>query len=337
MATIKDIAEEVGVSNATVSRVLNYDEKISVSQETKDNIFAVAERLGYKKKVVYPKLENIVFLNWVSVEEELEDQYFKEIADELIKQAKKYNVSIEIINKEDGLAAIPKETAAFIAVGWFSRKDLNTLYKKCRRGVFIDSSPDEKLFDAVRPNLDSFITQMVDYYVENGKKNIGFVGQYDKDINTGEAVMDIREWSYRQSMIYYKCLDEENIYISDKVSVDAGYAIAEKIIKDGRKLEGLIVGSDTLAVGILQALNENNIKIPNDMEVFSIADSSAARYVSPPLTTFHIDIPIMCETAIGLLRDQLEKKRKVTKTVLINGTPVYRKSTLCKDDNRERS
>lgn len=50
MATIKQVAEKAGVSPATVSRVLNYDESISVNEETRQTIFAAAEELGYKKK-----------------------------------------------------------------------------------------------------------------------------------------------------------------------------------------------------------------------------------------------------------------------------------------------
>lgn len=52
MATIKEIAEVVGVSSATVSRVLNYDDTISVNDETRKSIFRVADELGYKKKLL---------------------------------------------------------------------------------------------------------------------------------------------------------------------------------------------------------------------------------------------------------------------------------------------
>lgn len=51
--------QEVGVSTATVSRVLNYDETISVNDETREAIFETAERLEYKKKVVYPKIDKV--------------------------------------------------------------------------------------------------------------------------------------------------------------------------------------------------------------------------------------------------------------------------------------
>lgn len=49
MATIKDIAQVAGVSPATVSRVLNYDKSMSVSDETRKKIFDIAEQLNYKK------------------------------------------------------------------------------------------------------------------------------------------------------------------------------------------------------------------------------------------------------------------------------------------------
>ena len=59
MATIKEIAEIVGVSSAAVSRVLNYDEGISVSAETRAAIFAAAEKVGYKKRIIFPKIQNV--------------------------------------------------------------------------------------------------------------------------------------------------------------------------------------------------------------------------------------------------------------------------------------
>lgn len=87
-----------------------------------------------------------------------------------------------------------------------------------------------------------------------------------------------------------------------------------------------MVGSDTLAIGLLQALNEDNIDVPDNIAVFSINDVSVAEYVSPPLTSFHIDIPVIAETAISLLRERVITKRKSTKTVYINGTVHFRKS-----------
>ena len=290
MATIKEIAEIVGVSSAAVSRVLNYDEGISVSEETREAIFATAEKIGYKKKVIYPKIENVALLYFTDNEDELEDVFYRGVREEVIKQAKKMNIRLQIYDRRDGMSVIPRDLNAFIAVGWLTRKEINQLYKICPRGVFIGTSPDEKLFDAVRPNMDSFVTQMVDYFVEKGHKKIGFIGGSDRNIDTGKPSMDIREWSFRQSVAYYHCLEEEYILISEKFTVDEGYRMGKELLKKSSLPTALCIASDTLAVGVLQALNEKGIQVPEQMALFSINDVNIAKYLSPPLTTIHLSL-----------------------------------------------
>ena len=278
MATIKEIAEIVGVSSAAVSRVLNYDEGISVSEETREAIFATAEKIGYKKKVIYPKIENVALLYFTDNEDELEDVFYRGVREEVIKQAKKMNIRLQIYDRRDGMSVIPRDLNAFIAVGWLTRKEINQLYKICPRGVFIGTSPDEKLFDAVRPNMDSFVTQMVDYFVEKGHKKIGFIGGSDRNIDTGKPSMDIREWSFRQSVAYYHCLEEEYILISEKFTVDEGYRMGKELLKKSSLPTALCIASDTLAVGVLQALNEKGIQVPEQMALFSINDVNIAHH-----------------------------------------------------------
>ena len=326
MATIKEIAEIVGVSSAAVSRVLNYDEGISVSEETREAIFATAEKIGYKKKVIYPKIENVALLYFTDNEDELEDVFYRGVREEVIKQAKKMNIRLQIYDRRDGMSVIPRDLNAFIAVGWLTRKEINQLYKICPRGVFIGTSPDEKLFDAVRPNMDSFVTQMVDYFVEKGHKKIGFIGGSDRNIDTGKPSMDFREWSFRQSVAYYHCLEEEYILISEKFTVDEGYRMGKELLKKSSLPTALCIASDTLAVGVLQALNEKGIQVPEQMALFSINDVNIAKYLSPPLTTIHIDIPCICETALDLLRNRVLYGGKVTKLIFVNGIPIFRKS-----------
>ena len=326
MATIKEIAEIVGVSSAAVSRVLNYDEGISVSEETREAIFATAEKIGYKKKVIYPKIENVALLYFTDNEDELEDVFYRGVREEVIKQAKKMNIRLQIYDRRDGMSVIPRDLNAFIAVGWLTRKEINQLYKICPRGVFIGTSPDEKLFDAVRPNMDSFVTQMVDYFVEKGHKKIGFIGGSDRNIDSGKPSMDIREWSFRQSVAYYHCLEEEYILISEKFTVDEGYRMGKELLKKSSLPTALCIASDTLAVGVLQALNEKGIQVPEQMALFSINDVNIAKYLSPPLTTIHIDIPCICETALDLLRNRVLYGGKVTKLIFVNGIPIFRKS-----------
>ena len=87
------------------------------------------------------------------------------------------------------------------------------------------------------------------------------------------------------------------------------------------------VASDPIAVGCLQALNERGIAIPARVSVLSVNNISVAKYVSPPLSTFNIDIPELCRTAVTLLLEQMLNKRTLVKTVYHNAELVIRKST----------
>lgn len=81
MATIKDIAQKASVSAATVSRILNQDDTLSVTDETKQRVLKVAQELNYTKhlKNTVEKSISIGIFQWYSVFQELEDPYYQAI------------------------------------------------------------------------------------------------------------------------------------------------------------------------------------------------------------------------------------------------------------------
>ncbi|WP_020617386.1 LacI family DNA-binding transcriptional regulator [Paenibacillus daejeonensis] len=328
MATIKQIAEMLGISNATVSRVLNHDPKLSVSEQTRAAIFKAAEETGYKKKKINPKIDNIALLYWVDEGEQLDNVFFETIRSEMLEQAKSRNMNVVPYDKGDGIEAISGDITAFIAIGWFDQAEVEHLRRITSNGVFVNSNPDESVFDSVQANQDSMMRQIVDYYVGKGHQQIGFIGGPDYDMTTRKPLMDVREWSFRQTMSYYNLLNEESIFIADGFTVKEGYRIGLDAINrlQDAMPTAFCVASDALAIGALQAFNEQKWEIPDRVSFFSIHDIGIAQYVSPPLTTFHIDISIICSSALDLLLERVLKDRTTTKSVYINGTPIFRKS-----------
>ena len=77
MATLKDIAQLASVSIATVSRVLNRDQSLSVTEETRHRILTVAEELGYTKHLKtgesHKPKQKIAIIQWVSEQGELDE------------------------------------------------------------------------------------------------------------------------------------------------------------------------------------------------------------------------------------------------------------------------
>lgn len=329
MATIKDVAEMSGYSISTVSRVLNNDQNLSVTEETREKIYEVADKLNYRKKTVRALVKNIAFLYWLTDKEELEDVYFKTMRLEIEKLAKAFNVELTTYKISDGIEKIPDSIEGFIAVGTFSNEELAFLRKKTTNGVFIDSTPDPNHFDSVRPDLAQMTKQAIDFLIMKGHQQIGLIGGTYHNPNTDMDEMDIRERTFRQYLDEKQRLKEAFIFCRRGFSVDNGYHLMKQAIETlGDDLPtAFFVAGDPIAVGCLQALNEEGIVIPNRVSIISINNISIAKYVSPPLTTFHIDIEELCNNAIKLLLERLVDKRKSVKTLYIGAELIIRKST----------
>ncbi|KOO50700.1 LacI family DNA-binding transcriptional regulator [Priestia koreensis] len=329
MATIKDIAEAAGYSISTVSRVLNNDPSLSVPDETREKVYEVAERLNYRRKTVRLLVKNIAFLYWLTDKEELEDVYFKEMRLEIEKLARKYNVELTTYKIADGIEKIPDNIEGFIAVGIFSDQELAHLHSLTPNGVFVDSTPDAYSFDSVRPDLAQTTIRTIKYLMEKGHTEIGFIGGTYHNPNTDLDEMDIRERTFRTYMSSKDKLNDAYIFCRRGFSVENGvYLMNQALDTLGDKLPtAFFIAADPIAVGCLQALNEKRVSIPDRVSIISVNNISIAKYVSPPLTTFNIDMKEICKNAMEMLIERVMEKRKSSKTLYIGTELVTRKST----------
>lgn len=332
MTTIRDIAETVGVSPATVSGVLNNNPKLSVSDDTRKKILDAAVRLKYKKKIFQPQLKKIAFLYWVPEITELEDIYFKAIRLGVEKEIEKRNVEMVEISVEDGIETVPVDVEGIIAIGRFSTNELEVLREITRHIVFIDSSPNEEEFDSVKPDLRRITSNIINFFVEEGHSEIGMLGMFDVDPDSFDFIPDPREEAFRFEMSKNGLLNEKYIFIRERASLSEGYeGMLDAINTLGDDLPtAFYIGTDALALGALQALNESDIKVPDRVSIFSINDIEVAEYVSPPLTTYHIYRETLASVAFDLLHERLINGREVPMKVLVSSKPIFRKSTLGK-------
>ncbi|MGB7460945.1 MAG: LacI family DNA-binding transcriptional regulator [Carnobacterium jeotgali] len=329
MATITEVAQEAGYSIATVSRVLNNDPKLSVGDETREKIFEAADKLNYRKKLVQPQVKNIAFLYWLTDKEELEDVYFKQMRLEIETLAKKNNIELTTYKISEGIKKIPTNIEGFIAIGGFSSKELTYLRKLTSCGVFLDTTPDPDHYDSVRPDLIRITERAVDFFMEKGHTEIGFIGGNYHNPDTNEDEMDIRERKFRRYLESKNLLNEKYIFSKRRFSVESGYELMNQAIDElGDNLPtAFFIAADPIAVGCLQALNEKGIAIPERVSIISMNNISVTKYLSPPLTTYAINTYEMSKSAIELLLERIIEKRLIVKTVIIGSSLIVRKST----------
>ncbi|QCJ41010.1 LacI family DNA-binding transcriptional regulator [Bacillus sp. S3] len=325
MATIKEIATLANVSITTVSRVLNYDETLNVSPETRKRVFEAAEELSY---VITPKKKakskwKIGLYDSFSLEEELVDTYYLSIRVALEKKLKLKGIDFYRIDK-GGNADYSKKIDGIICLGTFKSKDIDKIKNFDKPCVFIDSNPDQRYFDSVIIDFPSATKNALQYLTELGHKSIGFIGGVETDMY-GNRFKDLRQ------DVFENYLKQKNIFKEELVKIGGydpkdGYTLLKEMLAGEQKPTAIFVANDTIAVGCYKAAYELGIKIPAELSIVGFNDVATAQYMVPPLTTVKLYTEIMGETAVELLIDKLSTKREVSKKITINTKLIIRES-----------
>ncbi|HLR11223.1 MAG TPA: LacI family DNA-binding transcriptional regulator [Sporosarcina sp.] len=318
MATIKDIAEKAGVSSATVSRVLNYDSTLSVSDETKMKVFAAAEALSYRKKTTRKYIDQkIAIVHWYTEQEELNDLYYLSIRLGIEDRCKELGLTPEVYYFNDIRAMKATEFEGIIAVGKFSDDQVNELKAIHPIIVFVDYCPDEDRYDSIVINFEKATKKILDYFLHTGHQRIGFIGGREYIKGKDQSIEDIREKTYIDYMNEKALFDERYAFIST-FSVNEGYRLMQEAIKTlGDDLPtAFFVSSDVMAIGVIRALHEADIAIPERVSLIGINDMSISKHMYPSLSSVRVYTDVMGETAVDTLVERMNGRRIVKKTFI---------------------
>lgn len=328
MATIKDIAQKVQCSPSTVSRVLNYDETLSVSDDTKKRIFEVAEELSYSKKRGKKSLTpKIAIIHWYTEKEELNDLYYMSIRLGVEQRCQEERLELVKIFK-DRYDELEKENIqGMIAVGKFSTNEIDSLSKVTPNIVFVDYDPGHEKYDSVVVDFKKATEKVLDYFVSKGHERIGYIGGRETFRDASAEIVDERESTFQSYMEKQGEGNASYIY-TGSFTVDDGYSLMNKAIEElGEELPtAFFVGNDTIAIGCLRALHEKGVAVPERVSLIGVNDISVSKYVYPALSTVKVYTELMGETAVGLLMERL-LRRKVAKKVTMATKLKLRKSS----------
>lgn len=328
MVTIREIAKQSGFSSATISRLFKGDESLAITPKTKEKIITTALTMGYDRSKIKTTLYKIAVLFWLSESEVQEDVFFRNLKDGLKKYGKIAGMELVFISREKGIESIPEDVSGFIAIGPITKEELTVLYEKGIKGVVRGINPTPKLFDTVDSNTREMTREAIDLFLAEGFTKIGFIGGKFFNPSTKKEELDNRERAFREHLANKGLLNEKYIFTKGKFTMETGIELAKEMVdslKDDLP-EACFIASDTIAVGALQGFNDKGVFLPNQMALISVNDYEMAKFVTPPLSTFHIDIEEMAKSTIDLLSDQLVYPRDITKTILLSANLVVRKS-----------
>lgn len=325
MVTLKQIAAKVGVSQATVSRVLNFDVTLSVSPQTRQSIIETAEALNYatprarqKAKVkATPGPLKLALVHFLRPEQELADPYY--VGLRLGIETRCAAVQAETMKLYHS-AALPdakilNAASGVIAIGMQEEEDVAWLKAHARHLVFADHAPDDDEIDAVENDLASAMRKLLKALTAAGYRRIGFVGWWDHRPDGSVRGREVRCTAYMDWMQAAGLYDPE-ICLADYNTEEAGYRLTLQVLSRPDRPDCLITGNDNMAVGAYRAIHELGLSIPSDIAVASFNDISVAQFLNPPLTTVHLPSEEIGETAVDLLIERIGGRQTPKRSVL---------------------
>jgi LacI family transcriptional regulator, galactose operon repressor len=332
--TIKDVAKTANVSTATVSLVLHNHRRIS--DETRLRVNRAIKELNYHpshsaRGLASQKTGNIGFI--LTEDHFLRSEPFYTrifLGTEFAAREKEFYVLLTTIpsNFQHGdrlpRLVLERNIDGVIIAGKVPQDLIDSLKRYGLPTVFIDFYPDHNSYPVVIiDNVNGGFTA-TRHLLELGHKNIAFVGG------------DISHPSIRDRFIGYKTAIEEaslrcdsNMYVNDEdePTRENGYHAAGKLFNKNKKVTAIFSCNDAMAIGVMQYLKENKIRVPEDVSVIGFDNVEADLSLDPPLSSIQISKTDMGIEAMHLMYDILNSEIKTSKKVLVPIELVKRKST----------
>ncbi|WP_300385918.1 LacI family DNA-binding transcriptional regulator [Clostridium sp.] len=333
MATITDIALKAKVSISTVSRILNFDKTLNVSEDTRIRVLSTAEEMNYMTiKERKKKLKNysIGIISSYNEDKELDDPYFLSIRMSIEKYCVKDNIDFKSLYLKSILSNDIKNYITLdgiIAIGIFQNNEIRKLKEISKNIVFIDSSPEEWEFDSIVVDLKYGSIKALEYLYDLGHVNIGYIGAKVIPHNNQDSIelINYRESTYRKFMSDINNLKEEWIF-KGYFNPEDGYKLMKKALKLKNIPSAFFIASDPMAIGAYKAINEEGYRIPQDISIIGFDDIATTQYLTPSLTTVKVYTEFMGKTALDTIMERIKQGRTLSKKIILPVKLIIRES-----------
>lgn len=335
--TIQDIADELGISRNTVSKAINNAD--GLAEATRERILQKATEMGYKQ-FSYIKAQTSSAL-------EQQAQYKGEIAllcgnviapahfaslmlDKLKMELSQLGYSLNthrvdrenFLNRSLPVTFVPEHAIAIICIEMFDRAYDEMLCALGLPMLFVDGPHKRDGLDLPSDQLYmdnvTAITRFVNDMLAQGKRRIGFIGDYEHCQSFYE-----RYAAFRCAMLMADVPVDERFCIK---TLDPEQ-ITEALTSLPDTPDVFLCANDFVAVDAIYTLRKLGKSVPGDVLFCGFDDSPTSRIMTPALTTVHTHTQIMAIAAMQLLISRIENPNLNFRVVHTETELIYRDST----------
>jgi LacI family transcriptional regulator len=325
---MKDVAERAGVSLSTVSFVLNKKRSSSISPATSKRVWAAAQDLNYHVNVHARRLargrSNYVGL----IISEIANPFFPDVIKGFETAASARGLELLLCNTEyqpERMAAAVNKMlgegvrGVAIMTSTFGEEQLKALASRRIPVVLLSVGPNSPRARKIEINFSKGILQAIDHLIALGHRKFGVISG-PLHIGSAATTRDVILESLGLRDLRAKHVVECNY------RVDGGMSAVRSLLDQSALPTALLCGNDLIALGAISALQEANIRVPEDVSVVGVDDIVFARLASPPLTTVRVPREDLGRLGFEVL-EGMRRSKSIANTQQVETSLVVRKST----------
>ena len=329
-ATIYDVAREAGVSLATVSRVINGSSV--VREKTKEKVMKVIDELNFKPNQIARGLATNKTTTIAVIFPQSLFAHVKDMIGGIGDTGRTLDFNIIMYTTDElGLGNPIEEVIEKViksradGVVLFNNncidKEIDLIKKYRIPAVVVGYKISDEDICSVYVDAKSIAYDMTKQFIEQGKKDICFVRAAQNLVDLNDFAKGIEE-AFKDSGETLRddyIVDVSNHYEESYPQLNEYFTT--------HKHDVVLTGYDKEAVAVVNAAIDHGIKIPEDMQVVGMMDTSYATICRPPLTTIHVPVYDMGAIAIRLLTKILNHEEIEEAEVPMHYTFIKRDTT----------
>src|SRR5258708_18130269 len=327
MATSAEVAQLAGVSRATVSRALNGSAR--VSDEARERVHAAIAALGYEPDVVAQSLvrqhSRMIAVNLFPQDDELPLAHLGQTAlcfylgvvENIEREAISLGYDLLLPSRPNGkspenyVRSLQTRRVAGCIMLHATNARVQALIHSSIPAVFIDRMGQGSHATYVKSDNIDGARQATEHLLALVHRRIALLTRATMDLSGLERLLGCQ-----QALAQAGIAPDSGLVRQSGWNIDEAYEAARGLLAERRDFTAIVAGSDFMAIGILRALTEQGLRVPDDISLVGFDDIEFCHYTTPPLTTVRQDRVAMVPEAVQRLIAMIEGTEEVSPLIL---------------------
>ncbi len=318
--SLKDLAKELGVSIATVSRALRSSPEIG--HEMQEKVKKLAKQMNYRPnpfaqslRKEAPKIIGVVVPNLVT-------HYYAAVLDGIEDEARRAGYSVISANTHEDCEAearaidnfISLHVEGIIACLAQNTTDYSHFEELSDMGiplVFFGRTCLADRFSSVMANGDEAAQIATQHLIDTGSRRIAFIG--------GPNHLDMvrrRKHGYLEALRENRLPIDRDIVVCNKIDFDVAREATVRLLQQGNPPDAILAFNDIITFAAFTAIKQLGLRIPDDVALIGFTDDLHAQYVTPRLSAIEDQSHLMGQTSCQLLLQNIGGDTKIYKKIV---------------------